>query len=191
MSNPLDEAFAKARSKQAAEELVKRKGERAEELAVRDWLKAYGEVLTAVPRYVSRAPEKITLAWPAREEPPSSVEIAGVGKERGASLTFGTCDAWRFSKDLGEKTWMRFLISTDCATIFTTKDSTSVSRGLRRAVHAHLLDSFVDVRTGRHTLRLDVSSSSGDPPYSIHRSSLPRPESIAETIAGQELDAYR
>ncbi|HEU5253055.1 MAG TPA: hypothetical protein VFU16_06995 [Solirubrobacterales bacterium] len=170
---------------------MKREKERVEELAVRDWLKQYGELLAAVPRRVTRSSEKVMLAWAPEIEPPSCVETVSLGKDRGSPLAFGPCDAWRFTKDLGEKTWMRFSISTDCSTVFTTKDSTSVSRTLRRAVHVAMLDAFLDVQTGRHTLRLDATSGSGDLPYSVWRSNLPSPEAVAKVIAEQELARRR
>lgn len=191
MSNPLDDAFAKAQSERAAEAHLKGEKERAAELAARDLLEGYRGVLAAVPRYVDATPEAITLAWLPSIEPPSSVVPAGTGRDhRGSSFAFGTCDAWRFTRSHPEdKTRTEFFIAADCATVFTTKRLSGVrlKRRLQRAVSAELIEAFADVRTGRYDLWLDVSPGYGDQPYRLNRCSLLRPEGIAEIIAEQEI----
>jgi hypothetical protein len=195
MSNPLDDAFAKAESQRALEARMAREKEEAAELAARDLLDGYREVLAAVPRHVTAAPEAITLAWSPEVDPPSSVQPAGLGQgDRGSSFAFGTCDAWRFTKSYPEdKSRTEFFVAADCATVFTTKSLSSVriKRSLRRAVTAQILTAFADVRTGRHDLRLDVSPGSGNRPYSINRCGLLKPEIAAEMIAEQELARRR
>jgi hypothetical protein len=188
MSNPLDKAFAKADRERALAVRMEREKDRARELAVGDLLAAYRELLEEVPRYVTEAPETIALAWLPETEPPSSVQAAGVGQERGSPLAFGFCEAWRFRLSNPEhKTRIEFFVAADCATVFMTEGFSRrmIKRTLRRAVYAEALGPFVDVRTGRHALRLDVSPGYGDQPYRLHRSDLLSPTKIAEIIASQ------
>ena len=191
MSNPLDDAFAKAESERAAEDLVKLAKEQATEAAIRDWLREYREVLAAIPRHVQRAPEEITLSWSPKVEPPSPVQAVGTGRDRRrTALAVGSCEAWRFTKIAhGEKSRTEFFVSSDCAAIFETGHFTTVKirRSLGRGALAQALGSFADLRTGRHTLRLDASPGSGDRPYHVWLSSLPSPETVAQIIAEQEL----
>lgn len=195
MANPLDDAFAKAKAERATEALRKHDKERAAEAAISDWLREYREVLAAIPRHVSRAPEKVTLAWSPEVEPPSPVRPAGAGRDhQGSSLTFGSCEAWHFSRfDPKGESWTQFFVSSDCAAIFDTErfGAVTIRRRLRRGPLAQALGPFADVRTGRHTLRLDASFGSGDRPYHVWRSNLPSPEAVAKVIAEQELTRRR
>lgn len=195
MSNPLDDAFAKAESERAAEVRMKLEKERATELAARDLVEGYREVLAAVPRHVAAAPETITLAWAPETEPPSSVLPEGVGPDhRGSSLAFGICEAWRFTKSSPEdKTRTEFFIAADCATVFTAErfSNIRIKLGLGRGVSAEAIEAFVDVRTGRHNLWMDVSPGYGDRPYRLNRCNLLSPENVAKIIAEQELTRRR
>jgi hypothetical protein len=195
MSNPLDDAFAKAESERAAGARRKREKERAAALAARDLVEGYREVLAAVPRHVTATTEEITLAWSPEAEPPSSVRPIGVGRDhRGSSLAFGDSHAWRFTRSHPEdKTRTEFFIAADCATVFTTRrlSSVRIKRGLGRGVSAEMIEAFVDVRTGRHNLWMDVSPGYGDEPYRLNRCNLLRPEKVAEIIAEQELTRRR
>jgi hypothetical protein len=174
---------------------MKLEKERAAELAARDLVEGYREVLEAVPRYVTADPETITLAWAPETEPPSSVLREGVGPDhRGSSLAFGACEAWRFAKSFPEdKTRTEFFIAADCATVFTAKrfSSIRIKLGLGRGVSAEALEAFVDVRTGRHNLWMDVSPGYGDKPYRLNRCNLLSPEHVAKIIAEQELTRRR
>jgi hypothetical protein len=191
MSNPLDDAFAKADSERATETRMRREKEQATELAVRDWVRACGEVLAAIPRHVSREPEKVTLAWSPEVEPPSSVRPVGKGRDRrGSSFAFGACEAWRFAEfDPEEESRTEFFVSADCGSLFTTEAFTTVKIKWRlgRGALAQELGPFVDVQTGRHTLKLGVSPAYGNPPYRIVSSNLPEPTTLAEIIARREL----
>jgi hypothetical protein len=195
VSNPLDEAFAKVGLERATAASMGREKERAAELAAGDLLKAYREVLEAVPRHVDRESETLTLAWSPRTEPPSSVQLVGPGRDhRGGSLVYGTCEAWRFTRSNPEdKSRTQFFVAVDCATLFMTKtlSSVAIKRRLRRALSATWLEAFADVRTGHHNLRLDVSPGSGEVSYRLYGSNLISPEHAATIIAEQELARRR
>lgn len=194
MGNPLDDAFATANSARAAETLLSRERERAAEQAAHDWLKAYGEVLEAVPRHVSRSPEKIALAWSPEVEPPSSVRVLGQGREGKSPLAYGTCDAWGFfhCEPYEKGNRRQVYVSADCATVFTAERSAFIraKRGLRtRSISVKRIDPFVDVKTGRHTLRLDASLRFGPEKYGVSSSNLPSPAQLAEIVAGLKLSS--
>lgn len=194
MSNPLDDAFAKAESAQTLQDRLGYEKDRAAELAAQDWIEAYREVLGALPRHVSGSSERIVLAWSPEIEPPSSVAVDGQGRDGKSTLAFGGCDAWCFVHlEPYEKGNRRNIyVSADCATVFTAERLAYVRtrRGFRtRSISARRIDPFVDVRTGRHTLSLDVSPGIGGAKYRVSSSNLPSPAQLAEIIAGLKLSS--
>jgi hypothetical protein len=194
MSNPLDDAFAKADAARARATAFARAQESAAELEAREWIKAYREVLEAVPRHVERPPERLTLAWPAASEPPSVVAVGGEGLDRNLALAFGACDAWCFTHREGyEKGNVRKVyVAADCSTVFTAERSAYIrvrGRLRTRSVSAQLIDPFADVETGRHTLRLEVSPGVGGAERRVLSSTLPSPTQLTEIIAGLKLSS--
>jgi hypothetical protein len=194
MSNPLDDAFAKAEQVRAVDDRLGHEKDRAAKLAARDWIEAYREVLEALPRHVSRPPERIVLAWSPEIEPPSSVAVEGQGRDGKSTLAFGSCEAWCFVHlEPYEKGNRRNIyVSADCTTVFSAERSAYVRtrRSLRtRSISARRIHPFVDVRNGRHTLSLTVSPGIGAAKYRVSSSNLPSPAQLAEIIAGLKLSS--
>jgi hypothetical protein len=194
-SNPLDDAFAKVGAERAVGALAERRREQAAEAAIQVWLAEYRQILAGAPKHVRQAPEGITLAWSPEIEPPSAVRPAGTGRDhQGDPLAFGTCEAWRFARfDTKSESWTQFFISSDCAAIFEIErfGAVTVRRSLRRGTSTETLGPFVDLQTGRHTLRLSVSPGSGEQPSHIWGANMPSPEDVAKVIAEQESSRRR
>lgn len=145
----------------------------------------------------------MTLAWPGEDEKPlAAISWSGQGEDTRAKLSYGTCAAWSFPFGKADERGRRseIHVSDDCTAFFKLNgwDQLRVRSGLRKkSIPVDLLGPFVDLSTGRHTLRCRVfpvasekasrrDDTEGADDYKVTGSNFPSPTQLARIIAGLE-----